>query len=105
MKGLNMSPNSFPLLSRIGVFTLLIAALFISACSFFEDKAFVQINQFISEQTIDKTSPDWKTSLPKPPQVEFSEGKKYLWELITNKGSIIIELLNTCLLQAGETRT
>ena len=88
-----MTKNSLPLLSRIGVFTLLMGALFISGCSFFEDKAFVQINQFISEQTIDKTSPDWKTSLAKPPQVEFSEGKKYLWELKTNKGNILIELM------------
>ncbi|MFT4937583.1 MAG: peptidyl-prolyl cis-trans isomerase B (cyclophilin B) [Paraglaciecola sp.] len=88
-----MTQNSFPLLSRICVFTLVISALFISGCDLFEDKALVQINQFISQQTIDKNSPDWKTSLPKPPELEFSKGKRYLWELKTNKGNMIIELM------------
>jgi peptidylprolyl isomerase len=88
-----MTQNSLPLLSRICAATLLITAFFIGGCDFFEDKAFVQMNQFISQQVIDKNSPDWKTSLPKPPQVEFSEGKKYLWEMKTNKGNIVIELM------------
>ena len=88
-----MIQNSFSLLSRISVFTVLVSALFISGCDFFEDKSLVQINQFINEQNIDKTNPDWKTTLPQPPQVEFTVGKKYFWELLTNKGKISIELM------------
>ena len=89
-----MNCNNFSLLSRISFLTLLIAVFFIGGCDFFEDKALVQINQFISQQTIDKNSPEWKTSLTKPPQLEFTTGKKYLWELKTNKGDIIVELLH-----------
>ena len=88
-----MTQNSFPLVSRICAFTLLFTALFIGGCDFFEDRALVQTNQFITEQNIDKTSLDWKTNLPKPPQVEFTSGKKYVWELRTNKGNISVELM------------
>jgi len=51
------------------------------------------IDAFIAEQSIDKTNPAWRTSLPEPPQVSFDEGKDYYWVLDTNLGQIKIELM------------
>jgi peptidyl-prolyl cis-trans isomerase B (cyclophilin B) len=56
------------------------------------DPAIAKIDEFIAAQKIDKTSPGWKTSLPKPPKVEFTKGKKYVWVLETNKGTLKIQL-------------
>jgi cyclophilin family peptidyl-prolyl cis-trans isomerase len=54
------------------------------------DPALAQIDQFIAQQKIDKTGATWKTSLPKPPKLAFTVGKKYVWVLETNKGVIKI---------------
>ncbi len=51
------------------------------------------IDQFIAEQSIDKTADGWKTRLPKPPRVEFAEGTDYYWMLSTNVGDIKIKLM------------
>ena len=51
------------------------------------------IDTFIAEQKIDKTRGTWKTSLSKPPQLEFDSSKSYFWVLETNKGEIKIELI------------
>ena len=56
------------------------------------DPASKQIDAFIIEQNIDKAADNWKSNLPKPPQLTFSENKKYIWKLVTNKGPIHIEL-------------
>jgi cyclophilin family peptidyl-prolyl cis-trans isomerase len=50
------------------------------------------IDSFITEQAIDKSASDWKTSLPKPPQAEFGDETIY-WNLATNVGNIKVRLL------------
>ncbi len=50
------------------------------------------IDAFIESQEIDKSSQNWKTRLPQPPQVEFEEGKTYYWNLDTNVGPMKIKL-------------
>jgi cyclophilin family peptidyl-prolyl cis-trans isomerase len=56
------------------------------------DPAVAAIDRFISEQAIDKSKVDWKTTLPKPPKVDFAPGKTYFWNLDTNLGAIKIKL-------------
>lgn len=51
------------------------------------------IDTFIAEQKIDKARGTWKTSLSKPPQLEFDSSKSYFWVLETNKGEIKIKLI------------
>ena len=51
------------------------------------------IDAFIESRDIEKSSANWKTRLPQPPQVEFEEGKTYYWNLDTNVGAIKIKLL------------
>ncbi len=51
------------------------------------------IDAFIAEQNIDKSKPGWRTQLPKPPQLDFSGGKTYYWDLDTNVGKIAIRFM------------
>ena len=58
------------------------------------DAAVQEIDAFIEKQKIDKSNSRWKSNLPAPPKVtSFDKGKKYLWELKTNKGDITVRLL------------
>ena len=57
------------------------------------DPAIAAIDKQIADLKIDKSDPRWKSHLPKPTQVSFTSGKKYLWVLDTNKGSIEVRLL------------
>jgi cyclophilin family peptidyl-prolyl cis-trans isomerase len=57
------------------------------------DPAVTEIDKFIAEQKIDKANAAWKTSLPKPPKVTFTAGKKYFWVLDTTKGTIKVALM------------
>lgn len=56
------------------------------------DPAIAAIDRFIAERSIDKSKADWKTTLPKPPKVDFTPGKNYFWNLDTNLGPIKIKL-------------
>ncbi len=47
-----------------------------------------QIDEFIAAQKIDKSG-NWKTSLPKPPELEFDPSKSYYWVIETNAGDPI----------------
>ena len=58
-----------------------------------EEVAHEVIDTFIKEQEIDKSSPGWKTSLPKPPQLSFDPGHSYFWEIETNIGNIVVKLM------------
>ncbi len=51
------------------------------------------IDDFIASKNIDKSSSSWKTSLPKPPELEFDASKSYFWDLDTTVGPISIRLL------------
>ena len=55
--------------------------------------AITAIDEFIAQQNIDKSNANWKTGLPKPPQVEFEAGASYHWTLKTNVGDIKIALM------------
>ena len=57
------------------------------------DVAITAIDGFIAEQKIDKSSSKWKTSLTKPPKVDFDASKTYYWNLDTNVGKIKVKLL------------
>lgn len=50
------------------------------------------LDDFIAQQTIDKTDPRWKTRLPKPPELQFDD-RSYYWDLETNVGDIAIRLM------------
>ena len=52
-----------------------------------------QIDDFIAKQNVDKTKPNWRTTLAKPPVLTFEKGKKIFWVLDTNKGQIKIALM------------
>jgi len=58
-----------------------------------DDVAIAAIDAFIAEKNIDKSASDWKTHLPRPPQVEFDPGKTYYWNLVTNVGPIKLKLM------------
>jgi cyclophilin family peptidyl-prolyl cis-trans isomerase len=58
-----------------------------------EDAAVKMLDAFIAEQQIDKTQPDWKTRLKRPPKAKFESGTSYYWNLDTNKGNIKIKLM------------
>jgi len=58
-----------------------------------EDVAIAAIDAFIASENVDKSSNNWKTSLSKPPQVEFSSDQTYYWNLKTNVGDIKVKLL------------
>jgi len=58
-----------------------------------EDAAIAAIDAFIAEQNVDQARRAWKSSLEKPPKVQFTTGKNYFWNLETNKGNIKIKLL------------
>jgi peptidylprolyl isomerase len=74
-------------------FTVILISIMLSGCDLFQDQAIKQADQFILQQNIDKTKEDWKTSLPQPAELTFSQDKTYLWHLTTSKGDITIELM------------
>lgn len=36
---------------------------------------------------------DWKTSVPAPPAVRFPAGRTYFWHVVTNHGTLVVQLL------------
>ena len=77
--------------TQLFVTTFIISML--SGCDLFQDQAIKQADTFISEQNIDKTKENWKTTLSRPEELTFSQGKTYLWQLTTSQGDISIELM------------
>ncbi|NOT32272.1 MAG: peptidylprolyl isomerase [Planctomycetes bacterium] len=49
--------------------------------------------EFIASNPIDKTAPNWKTSVKMPPKLTFEPGRKYFWLLNTSEGPIKIRLM------------
>ena len=57
------------------------------------DSAIAELDKFISSKKIDKSSPRWRTGLPKPPQADFGAGDtEYFWNIESNKGLIKVRL-------------
>jgi cyclophilin family peptidyl-prolyl cis-trans isomerase len=52
-----------------------------------------QVKKFIDDKKIDTTAKDWKTKLPKPPQLTFDPKKTYTWVMETNQGTMKFKLL------------
>ncbi|MEW6991007.1 peptidylprolyl isomerase [Colwelliaceae bacterium 6441] len=69
----------------------LLLALTLTACSDI-DPAIEATENFITQQAIDKSDPNWKTKLTQPQLLTFTEGKDYFWELETNQGKLTIKL-------------
>jgi len=57
------------------------------------DPAIAAIDSFIAKQSINRDNPSWKLNLPSPPEVQFSDTTTYYWELQTNKGNMVFQLL------------
>ncbi|MGE4606586.1 MAG: peptidylprolyl isomerase [Myxococcota bacterium] len=57
------------------------------------DPAIAAIDDFIAGQAIDRGSSDWKTSLSKPPKLEFDSAASYFWNISTNVGDIKVKLM------------
>jgi cyclophilin family peptidyl-prolyl cis-trans isomerase len=51
------------------------------------------IDAFIQQQDIDKDNARWRTTLKRPPQAAFDDGKTLHWTLKTNHGEIKIRLM------------
>ena len=57
------------------------------------DTAIQACDDHIASAGIDKSSPNWRTSLSKPPSFPFDSGKTYYWDIETNVGSIRVKLM------------
>ncbi len=77
----------------IKTLVILFTLISINACSDDKTPAIELIDNFITEQAVDKTATDWKLNLKKPPQATFSEDSTYYWDLETNKGKLSIQLM------------
>ena len=58
------------------------------------DPVLAAADAFIDSANLNKGDDRWRLSAPKPPQFAFEAGKKYIWTMETNKGSIEIELMS-----------
>jgi len=56
------------------------------------DKALAAIDAQIASAKVDKKTANWKTHLTLPKVVTFDPNKKYLARMVTNKGTLVIEL-------------
>src|SRR5262245_26882771 len=52
-----------------------------------------RIEQLIANHPVDKTKPNWRTSLGKPEVLAFEPGSSYAVQMETSKGTIVIRLL------------
>ena len=52
-----------------------------------------KLQQFATEQGIDTSSPNWRTSVPRPPQQTFGDDTDYFWDLQTTEGNIKVKLM------------
>ncbi|WP_105170668.1 peptidylprolyl isomerase [Pseudoalteromonas sp. T1lg24] len=71
----------------------LTSAAILSAC-WFQDPAVKQVEQFISEQKVDKQDEKWRTKLTLPPKLEFAPDTTYYWVLKTSLGEMKFELFH-----------
>jgi peptidyl-prolyl cis-trans isomerase B (cyclophilin B) len=57
-----------------------------------DDPALMMIQAQADAAHVDRSKPGWRTSLPKPTVVPFTDGKTYVWTLSTTKGEMRIRL-------------
>jgi cyclophilin family peptidyl-prolyl cis-trans isomerase len=58
-----------------------------------KDRTMQQIDQMIAAAKVDKSAPDWRTTLTKPSVATFDKGRTYYARMATNKGPVVIKLL------------
>jgi cyclophilin family peptidyl-prolyl cis-trans isomerase len=58
-----------------------------------EDVALKTIDEMVQKANVDKSKPNWRTSLPKPEKATFDPSHKYFARMTTNKGELRIRLL------------
>jgi peptidyl-prolyl cis-trans isomerase B (cyclophilin B) len=56
-----------------------------------KDKSLMTIDAQVAK--VDKSNPNWKTTLPKPEMMTFEDGKTYYARMATNKGPVLIKFL------------
>jgi len=56
--------------------------------------ALATMREFIGAQSIDKSKPNWREALPKPPRLELDASKSYFWLLQTSEGPIKVRLMS-----------
>jgi cyclophilin family peptidyl-prolyl cis-trans isomerase len=57
------------------------------------DPAIAALDDYIRTAAPDRTRPGWRTRLHAPPKVAFTPGKVYVWKIVTNLGSMDVQLL------------
>jgi cyclophilin family peptidyl-prolyl cis-trans isomerase len=58
-----------------------------------EDKAVKTIDEMIKKANVDKSKPNWKTTLPKPEAASFDPAHTYYARMETTKGTVRIKFL------------
>ncbi len=58
------------------------------------DPAIDAIDKFIAEQGVDLDASGWRTKLSAPPRAEFHPSRRYLWNLETSHGEVLVRLLH-----------
>ena len=57
------------------------------------DSALDAIDEFVAAEAVDTSNERWRTSLSRPPSVEFDADSSYFWDLETNVGSLSVRLM------------
>lgn len=57
-----------------------------------KDPVIVAIDKFVKAK-VGKKREDWKTAMPRPPEVKFAADRDYLWHVETTKGEVVVRLL------------
>ncbi|MEE8314552.1 MAG: peptidylprolyl isomerase [Myxococcota bacterium] len=57
------------------------------------DELLQLVDSFIASKSIDRSQRRWKERVPPPPMLRFDPERRYLWELETNRGRLVIRLL------------
>lgn len=58
-----------------------------------QDKAMLQIDQQVQAAKVDKSKPNWRTTLTKPAAATFDADHKYFVNMTTTKGKVVIRML------------
>jgi len=69
------------------------AAEHAKAASTMKDMAMTKIDEMIAAAKVDKSKANWRTTLTKPEKVAFDPEHKYFVNMVTNKGTIKIQMM------------
>lgn len=57
------------------------------------DPALAQVRAFLAGANVDRHVQGWRTRMKRPPQLEFSDNREYVWILETNVGTLELRLM------------